>query len=123
VSDAFVCRLRAAAVSGKQKEGSKAMYTYALIDHGSGYVWGVVEAADPLEACHRLDAELGAGNDRGYEITRPDFCNESGYHVYRAPAGFDVDDGTDDAEIARVAALGCPTYVRTFTIDPSEPVE
>ena len=64
------------------------MYTYALIDHGPGYVWGAVEAADPLEACHRLDAELGAGNDRGYEISRPDFCNESGYHVYRAPAGF-----------------------------------
>ncbi len=39
---------------------------YAVIDNPSGYVWGVVNADSPLDACNRIDAEVG-GEARTYE--------------------------------------------------------
>ena len=78
------------------------MANFAIIDNYSGFVWGVVEADEAIAACAKLDAEVG-GEPREYHHG---FNGDQGYIVYEAPAGFDVTDGQDQAEIDRVAALG-----------------
>ncbi len=52
---------------------------YAVIDNPSGYVWGVVNADSPLDACNRIGRR---GRRRGPHlrgVSRFSFSNESGY--------------------------------------------
>ena len=86
---------------------------YALIDNNSGYVFGVVDASNPVEAAKILDQKIGDGSREYEEAGRPDFSNETGYHVYHAPADFEVDDGQNEKEIAAVSALPKAGYVRS----------
>ena len=82
---------------------------YALIDNCSGYVWGDTTACSPQEACQKIHADI-SGEYLEFEAkSRPDFSNESGYHVYDA-TGFDLNsvgdgDGQSEALINAVANL------------------
>jgi hypothetical protein len=62
------------------------MNYYALIDNASGYLWGTVEAENPVEACKKVDADLGVF-DREYisEYMHGLAANQTGYHVYELP--------------------------------------
>lgn len=84
------------------------MPRYAMIDIDSGYVWGVENAADPVAACRQMDEALGV-TGREYEAHGPRSgagrSGQTGYEVYQAPVGFDVQNGQDQAEIAAVSAL------------------
>lgn len=82
------------------------MPRYAIIDHNSGYVWGVTDAANPAEACGLIDDEVDPGNIRSYETHGPNSGalrgGGNGYHVHEVPNGFDVTDGQDPAQINAV---------------------
>jgi hypothetical protein len=88
------------------------MTTYAIIDNASGYVWGVTAADSPIDACLTIDADIGTDPREYEQKARPDFANECGYHVYEAPAGFEVADGQSEDEIDRVAALPKVAYFK-----------
>jgi len=75
--------------------------TFALIDNASGYVWGVTTAADPIEACRKVDEDFHE-HGRTYEEVGYFDGDEGGYHVYEVPAGFDVDDGSTQKGIDAV---------------------
>ena len=77
------------------------MTNFAIIDNFSGFVWGVVEADDAISACAKMDADI-SGEPREYDYG---LNGDQGYIVFEAPAGFDVTDGQDEAEIERVSAL------------------
>ena len=80
------------------------MTHYVLIDNHSGYVWGEADAADPVDACRAVDAEIG-GEPREYELISSGAHNTtvSGYHVYAAPSGWrEIQDGQSQEEIERV---------------------
>lgn len=97
-------------INTRQHEG-KAMTRYALIDKHSGYVFGVVEAKDPLAAVRAVDAEDGDG-PYDYEEHGPQArVAGDGYYVYEAPAGYDCEDGQDDGVIATVSAMPLRAYV------------
>ncbi|MFN4287554.1 MAG: hypothetical protein ACK4E3_03555 [Brevundimonas sp.] len=82
------------------------MTRYAIIDNPSGYIWGVTDAADPIDACRKIDQEIG-GETREYDtVPRFSFGNEAGYHVYEVPADYNVDDGQSEREIARLETEG-----------------
>jgi hypothetical protein len=82
------------------------MTRYALIDNYSGYIWGVANATSAIDAARVVDTDIG-GDPREYEeVSRFDFANSSGYHVYEVPAGYDVDDGQSRNEIARLEEVG-----------------
>lgn len=90
---------------------------YALIETGSGFVWWVGEAADPIDACRKADREIDPSEAavRTYrEVTRYESTHSSdgGYLVFEVPAGFDVDNGQDSAEIEAVEAHRCVAAVR-----------
>ena len=79
---------------------------YAVIDNGSGFIWGVVDAASPLAACAAVDADLCPHDGpRTYtEANRYNLLGD-GFHVYVAPATFDCDDGQDEIAIAAVSDM------------------
>jgi hypothetical protein len=88
------------------------MTRFILVDNASGYVWGDsadlasrVSACDtPILTAAALDASLGEPW-RAYEevAQRALASNETGYHVYRAPASFPTGiDGQDPAVIEAV---------------------
>jgi hypothetical protein len=83
------------------------MTRFALIDIDSGFAWGVADAESPAEACRLVDEDFGA-DGRDYEDHGPDSYADRqgrpGYIVHEVPAGFDVDDGQDKAQIAAVEA-------------------
>jgi len=91
--------------------------TYALIDNASGYVWGVTQAADPITACQIIDTQNKSPDWLYTEVNRFSFSNESGYHVYEVPHGFDVDDGSDAAAISAVEAFPRVACVSTRQAD------
>lgn len=94
---------------------------FALIDNASGFVWGVVDADTPVAACSKLDESLGEFGREYSEVSRSDlFANSTAYHVHEAPAGFDVDDGQNDDQIAKVSAL---PKIAIISIDWSDPTE
>ena len=76
---------------------------FAIIDNASGLIWWTGAAASPEAACAAATLETG-GDVATYESTYQ-FDGASGYFVYEAPAGFNVDDGTDQAAIAEVSAM------------------
>lgn len=77
---------------------------FALIDNLSGHVRWVGNADTPEDACQRATAETGGQPGTAYE-----HCSllptGTGYLVYRAPLGFDVENGHDADQIAAVRAL------------------
>lgn len=80
--------------------------TYAIIENYSGFVWSVQVAADPIAACRQMDETLGAPGRAYEEGGVADLRTTAAvYDVRLAPAGFDVDDGQDPAQIAAVEAL------------------
>lgn len=85
------------------------MTRYALIDNYTGFVWGVTDASDPIEACALVDAETG-DTDRQYD-TYPARLLEresrSGYRIHKVPDDFDVEDGQNEDEIERVLSWPC----------------
>ena len=87
---------------------------FATIEINSGYVWWVGDAADEAEACRKSDAEGGGQTEGQYHRIMSSEINntDGGYAVYEAPAGFDVSDGQDEAEIAAVSALPLAGYYR-----------
>jgi len=79
---------------------------YAIVDHASGFVWGVVNAKSPVDACQAVD-EDNRDFGREYELVgRFDFANDSGYIVYAVAPDFDVTDGQDTAQCDAVPAEG-----------------
>ncbi len=97
------------------------MTRYALIENNCGFVWGVVDADTPIAACMKVDESLGELDREYSEVSRADlFVNEASYHVYEAPAGFDVTDGQDAEQIASVQALPKVAIVRIDWNDPTE---
>lgn len=99
------------------------MPNFIMIENNSGYVWGQIDATTALEACQKLDAEIDPGNAPAdyTEEFRPDFANESGYHVYDG-TGFDIDapqynGGDDEALIAAVLSLPKMGYFRAAGSD------
>lgn len=87
---------------------------FATLELNSGYVWWVGDAADEADACRKSDAEGQYEPEGEYRrITSSEINNtDSGYAVYEAPAGVDVSDGQDEAEIAAVSALPLAGYYR-----------
>lgn len=87
---------------------------FATIELNSGYVWWVGDAADEIDACLQSDAEGQAQIEGEYRrITASEINNtDGGYAVYEAPAGFDVNNGQDEDEIAAVSALPLVGYYR-----------
>jgi hypothetical protein len=93
------------------------MTKFAVIDEHSGYVWGVTKAADAIEACRILDADAGEHGRTYTDIGRgARFDGRSGYHVYRAPDDFTIDDGQDEDQIASVEGLPLETRVVTAAL-------
>jgi hypothetical protein len=90
---------------------------YALIDDHSGYVWGVVDATSPVEACRIVDAD-GGDEARVYEEHGSGYRlgGADGYLVHEAPVGFDVADGQDVAQIEAVSMLPRVAVV-SFTVE------
>ncbi len=89
------------------------MTRYAIIDKNSGFVWGVLDGDDPIDACRKLDIST-KDFDREYEdVGHSDlFINDGGYVVYLAPDGFDVDDGQDREAINAVEAMPLAACIR-----------
>jgi len=59
------------------------MNYYSLIDNASGYLWGTVEAENPVEACKKVDADLGVFDQKYVSEYRHNLAaNQTGYHVY-----------------------------------------
>lgn len=85
---------------------------FATIEINSGYVWWVGDAVDEIDACRKSDAEGQSQVEGEYRrITASESSNtDGGYVVYEAPAGFDVNDGQDEDEIAAVSALPLAGY-------------
>ena len=84
------------------------MTRFAILESNSGYVWGVVDAENALDACSVLDREIGADRGEGaYESAGFSDLNATRgvYDVRTAPVGFDVPDGQDEAAIETVNAL------------------
>lgn len=77
-------------------------HRYILIDNASGYIWGDLHAATPVDAAHALNesnGEYGRAFEDGYSLA----ANEGGYWVYLAAAAIPkVDDGQDAELIERV---------------------
>lgn len=87
---------------------------YAIIEDYSGYVWGVIEAETPVDACRKLDEEIG-GEPRTYEnIGSARWYGNGGcYHVHIAPDDYECENGGDDAkEIAMVEAMPLAARVK-----------
>ncbi len=82
---------------------------YAIIETNSGYVWWWGgDAEDALGACYAADDEVGPRPVAGHyeEISAHEArTTEGAYDVREVPDGFDLTDGTDRYEIARVEAL------------------
>lgn len=94
------------------------MQRYITIDNASGYVWADVVADSIIEAAHASDREVGGESHEYATAGRPNFSNETGYHVYAAPEDFPaVEDGQDAASIDRVMALPLAGYVRRAAAD------
>jgi len=68
---------------------------YATIELNSGYVWWVGEAADPIDACRKSDAESKEDKSGTYRrISRSELSRGGeyggGYAVYEVPSDFDA---------------------------------
>lgn len=89
------------------------MTRYAIIDKCSGFVWGVVDADDPIDACRKQDLST-RDFDREYEEVHASelFVNDSGYAVYLAPDAFQVDDGQKQEAIDTVEAMPLASCIR-----------
>ena len=91
------------------------MQTFAMIDNNSGFLFGVVAAETPEDACRVLDESVGC-HGRTYERVRISGTTQTGYVVYNVTgtmeAGDDL-DGQDEATIDRastgrlVAEIAC----------------
>ncbi|MEL6280851.1 MAG: hypothetical protein AAFR28_18515 [Pseudomonadota bacterium] len=76
------------------------MNTYAIIERNSGYIWGVVKATDPIEACRTMDADIG-GEPREYEeVYRETDLKENGYLVFKVANGWWCDNYQSEEHIA-----------------------
>ena len=84
------------------------MSRFALIDIYSGFVWGVTDAASPIDAARAVDTALNE-TDREYIEHGPNSGAErsgiGGYVVYEAPEGYDVEDGANPASRAATERL------------------
>ena len=86
------------------------MTTYALIDHNSGYLWGVVDATTPAAAAAAIDAQTGdSGRSYVEHGARYRLNGASGYYVHRiddvaAGHGMANLDGQEKATIAMLEA-------------------
>lgn len=74
------------------------MTRYAIVDVHSGYIWGVQDAANEIEACRLMDENLGE-YDRKYEH------GQGGYMVFIAPTDFECDNGQDEGKIEQVSCM------------------
>jgi hypothetical protein len=69
--------------SEKEFKEAEVMNYYALIDNASGYLWGTVKAENPVEACKKVDADLGVFDQKYVSEYRHNLAaNQTGYHVY-----------------------------------------
>jgi len=88
------------------------MTRFAIIESFTGYVWGVVDAEDAVAACRALDLEVRPADYPSLTYEEGSrFDGRDGYLVHEAPAGFEVFDGQDKAEIEAVAALPQAAFV------------
>ena len=81
------------------------MTTYALIDEYSGFIWGVMDAPDPIAACRAVDADCHEYNRNYKDIGGGRFDGRSGYLAYEVPDGYTVNDGQNQDSIDRIAAF------------------
>jgi hypothetical protein len=69
--------------SKQEFKEAEVMNYYALIDNASGYLWGTVKAENPVEACKKVDADLGVFDQKYVSEYRHNLAaNQTGYHVY-----------------------------------------
>lgn len=92
------------------------MKKYIMIENNSGYVWGEMEAETAEKACQALHTRIGGHGPDYEERPRPEFSNETGYHVYDG-RNFDIDavgggDGQNKQLIEAVSALPKVGYFR-----------
>ena len=80
---------------------------YVLIDNCSGYIWGEADAENPIEACQKVDLEIGCGEPREYhEVFSSELAsNETGYHVFAAPNDWVWDPALDDQDQEIIATV------------------
>jgi hypothetical protein len=93
------------------------MTTYILIDNESGYVWGVTDAQNAIEACKKVDRRNKESAREYVQDWGRNCVNETGYHVYYGN-NFDhskYDDGTNPDFIAAVKGLAFVAYVRVLS--------
>ena len=95
------------------------MAHFILIDSDSGYVWGDTTAETPMGACQIVDESIGEYG-RTYEGVSQ-LGGRTGYLVYQAPAGFDIDsvgngDGQNAELIEAVSQMPLIAKVRCFTV-------
>lgn len=94
------------------------MTRFAILETNSGFVWGVVDAADAIEACRVMDADIGSRGRTYSEGSVSDLRTTAGaYDVRIAPAGFDVDDGQDADAICAVDAMPRAAIILTTDDD------
>lgn len=95
-----------------------------LVDSNANVVWGVRSETDVVEAASALDAEVSAGDDRGYEtVYEHDLrAGRHGYRVYRVPAALAEKLGAHDQDIARIFPLaGCVAFTSGPDDEDAEP--
>ena len=84
------------------------MQRFAVLESNTGFVWGVIDAENALQACSALDAEIGDQSNAGHyeEVSASELRTSRGrYDVRLAPEGFNVQDGQDRDVIAAVGAM------------------
>jgi hypothetical protein len=82
------------------------MTRFAILETNSGFVWGVVDAADAIEACRLIDEDFGSYGRLYREGSVSDlWTTEGAYDVRIAPTSFDAPDGQDGCAIAAVDAM------------------
>lgn len=82
--------------------------TYAILETNSGFVWGIVTAANPIAACRAMDESARTYGRTYAEGSVADLRTTGGaYDVRLAPAGLENDQrgGDDDSLIADVGAM------------------
>jgi hypothetical protein len=84
------------------QRGATTMPIYALIDHNSGYLFGVLDAPNPIGACQTLDREIYAG-PRRYAEERIAGTTRTGYHVYDVTGIMDPDEDHDGCHPGTIA--------------------
>ncbi len=106
------------------------MPRYILIDNQSGYIWGDIDAKNPVEACRIVDTESGC-SPRQYDERSTGFrpaSNETAYHVYEGTDAIpNIEtfggDGTSEALIEAVTTFCRKVEIVTVRDEADDPID